>query len=212
MSGNNKDKKYRGRFKLCADWRFYYIKPDFRPMTEDEKIVKAFAENREQGARMLMQAFQEPLYNYVRRMVVAHFDAEDVLQEVFINAIKGLDSFRGESSLNTWMYRIATNECLRFLKSSRRNGRASDTTTEGLEAKLVSSPYVDYEDALAVQFQQALIRLPAKQRAVFNLRYYDELSYEEMSRVTGDKVATLKVHYHWATKKIKEYIINNWHE
>ena len=108
---------------------------------------------------------------------------------------------RDESSLSTWIYRIATNECLRLL-----NGRKEEVISaeEGQEA----SDYIDYEDELAVKFQEAILTLPEKQRIVFNLRYYDELEYEEIARVLDSKVETLKVNYHYAKDKIKEYILN----
>ena len=145
---------------------------------------------------MLMDSFQVPIYNYIRRLVVSHEDAEDVLQEVFIRVFRHIDQFREESSLSTWIYRIATNESLRLL-----NGRKD-------EGKLKASDYIDYENELAVKFQEAILSLPEKQRLVFNLRYYDELEYEEIARVLDSKVDTLKVNYHYAKEKIKEYILN----
>ena len=144
-----------------------------------------------------MDSFQVPIYNYIRRLVVSHEDAEDVLQEVFIRVFRHIDQFREESSLSTWIYRIATNESLRLL-----NGRKE------LMGKLKASDYIDYENELAVKFQEAILSLPEKQRLVFNLRYYDELEYEEIARVLDSKVDTLKVNYHYAKEKIKEYILN----
>ena len=137
-------------------------------MINEDKIRKACSSDRERGFRLLVDSFQEPIYNYIRRMVVSHEDAEDVLQEVFIRVFRHLDQFRNESSLSTWIY----------------------------------------EDELAVKFQEAILTLPEKQRIVFNLRYYDELEYEDIARVLDSKVETLKVNYHYAKDKIKEYILN----
>ena len=158
---------------------------------------------------MLMDKFQEPIYYYIRRLVVSHEDAEDVLQEVFIRVYRGWEQFRGESSLSTWIYRIATNESLRLL-NARKNEEAiaAEEVQEELMNKLKASDYIDYENELAVKFQEAILSLPEKQRLVFNLRYYDELEYEEISRILDSKVDALKVNYHYAKEKIKEYILN----
>ena len=128
-------------------------------------------------------------------MVVSHEDAEDVLQEVFIRVFRHLDQFRNESSLSTWIYRIATNECLRLLNSRKEEVISAEDVQEELMSKLKASDYVDYEDELAVKFQEAILTLPEKQRIVFNLRYYDELEYEDIARVLDSKVETLKVNY-----------------
>lgn len=158
---------------------------------------------------MLMDKFQEPIYYYIRRLVVSHEDAEDVLQEVFIRVYRGWEQFRGESSLSTWIYRIATNESLRLL-NARKNEEAiaAEEVQEELINKLKASDYIDYENELAIKFQEAILSLPEKQRLVFNLRYYDELEYEEISRILDSKVDALKVNYHYAKEKIKEYILN----
>ena len=158
-------------------------------MINEDKIREVWASNPERGFKLLIDFFQQPIYWHIRRLVVSHEDAEDILQEVFIRVFRHLPQFREESSLGTWIYRIATNECLRFLN--------------------MASDYVDYENEMAVKFQQAILMLPEKQRVVFNLRYYDELEYEEISRITDTKVDTLKVNYHYAKEKIKEYMINN---
>ena len=164
-------------------------------MINENKIRQIYKSNREQGFQLLVECFQEPIYYYIRRLVVLHEDAEDVLQEVFIQVYRHWEQFRCESSLSTWIYRIATNESLRLLNSRKRRETASD--------------YVDYENELAVKFQEAILRLPEKQRLIFNLRYYDELDYEEIARILDGKADTLKVNYHYAKEKIKEYILNN---
>ena len=177
-------------------------------MINENKIREACASNRERGFKMLMNSFQVPIYNYIRRMVVSHEDAEDVLQEVFIRVFRHLDQFRNESSLSTWIYRIATNECLRLLNNRKEEVISAEDVQEELMSKLKASDYIDYEDELAVKFQEAILTLPEKQRIVFNLRYYDELEYEDIARVLDSKVETLKVNYHYAKDKIKEYILN----
>ena len=177
-------------------------------MINENKIREACASNRERGFKMLMDSFQVPIYNYIRRLVVSHEDAEDVLQEVFIRVFRHLDQFRNESSLSTWIYRIATNECLRLLNNRKEEVISAEDVQEELMSKLKASDYVDYEDELAVKFQEAILTLPEKQRIVFNLRYYDELEYEDIARVLDSKVETLKVNYHYAKDKIKEYILN----
>lgn len=146
---------------------------------------------------------------HIRRLVVSHEDAEDIIQEVFIRVFRHLKQFREESSLATWIYKIATNESLRFLKSRKAEVVSAEEIQEELLDKLKTSDYVDYDNELAVKFQTAVLKLPEKQRIVFNLRYYDELDYEAISQITGDRVETLKVNYHYAKEKIKEYIVNN---
>lgn len=178
-------------------------------MINENKIREACASNRERGFKMLMDSFQVPIYNYIRRLVISHEDAEDVLQEVFIRVFRHIDQFREESSLSTWIYRIATNESLRLLNGRKDEGVVSaEDVQEELMGKLKASDYIDYENELAVKFQEAILSLPEKQRLVFNLRYYDELEYEEIARVLDSKVDTLKVNYHYAKEKIKEYILN----
>ena len=175
----------------------------------EEKIRETCTTNPELGFRMLVEEFQHPMYWHIRRMVISHEDAEDVLQETFIKIFRHLDGFRSESSLSTWIYRIATNECIRFLNRSREEAVSAEEMQAELMNKLMASEYVDYDNAMEVKFQKAILTLPEKQRIVFNLRYYDELKYEEISQITGSKVDTLKANYHFAKEKIKEYMINN---
>lgn len=180
-----------------------------KEMVNENIICETCRTDSESGFRMLLEAFQEPMYWHIRRMVVSHEDAEDVLQETFIKIFRHLDDFRAESSLSTWIYRIATNECLRFLNRKRDLLISAEEMQAELMGKLMASEYVDYDNAMEVKFQQAILSLPEKQRVVFNLRYYDDLKYEEISRITDSKVETLKANYHFAKEKIKEYMINN---
>ena len=169
-------------------------------MINENKIREVCASDPDRGFRMLVDSFQEPIYWHIRRLVVSHEDAED---------FRHLKQFREESSLATWIYKIATNESLRFLKSRKAEVVSAEEIQEELLDKLKTSDYVDYDNELAVKFQTAVLKLPEKQRIVFNLRYYDELDYEAISQITGDRVETLKVNYHYAKEKIKEYIVNN---
>ena len=177
-------------------------------MSED-MIRETCRVDSERGFRMLGEKFQSSMYWHIRRMVVSHEDAEDVLQETFIKIFRHLGDFREESSLSTWIYRITTNECIRFLNRRKDETVSDEEIQADLMNKLMASEYVDYDNAMEVKFQKAILTLPEKQRLVFNLRYYDELKYEEISRITDTKVETLKANYHFAKEKIKEYMINN---
>lgn len=178
-------------------------------MENEDRIREICKTDSEKGFRMLMEKFQSPMYWHIRRMVVSHEDAEDVLQETFIKIFRHLEDFRAESSLSTWIYRIATNECIRFLNHRKEQTVSTEEMQAELVGKLMASDYVDYDNAMEVKFQQAILTLPEKQRLVFNLRYYDELKYEEISKITDTKVDTLKANYYFAKEKIKEYMINN---
>ena len=175
-------------------------------MINEDSICEACDMNPENGFRLLMETFQQPIYWHIRRMVVSHDDAEDVLQETFIKVFRHLTNFRAESSLATWIYRIATNECLRFLNNRKEMTLSTEEVQEELLNKLMASEFVDYDNEMMVKFQKAILTLPEKQRIVFNLRYYDDLSYEEISQITGSKVETLKANYHFAKEKIKDYM------
>lgn len=205
----NKSKKQDSVFNFHTFIRSNRQSSEKESMINENKIRETCASNRGRGFKMLMDVFQEPIYNYIRRLVVSHEDAEDVLQEVFIRVFRHLDQFRSESSLSTWIYQIATNESLRLLNDRKEERNvASEEIQEELINKLQASDYIDYENELAVKFQEAILSLPEKQRLVFNLRYYDELEYEEIARILDSKVETLKVNYHYAKEKIKEYILN----
>ena len=179
-------------------------------MINENEIVELCNKDLAKGFKLLMDRFQKPIYYYVRRLLVAHEDAQDALQETFIKVFRNWEKFRGQSSLSTWIYKIATNESLRLLENRKKSENVDMEGDDGnLMGKLMASEYVDYENEMVVKFQAALLTLPEKQRLVFNLRYYDELEYEEIAEILDSKVATLKVNYHYAKEKIKEYILNN---
>ena len=164
---------------------------------------------KEKAYTSIIKKYQEKLYWHIRRMVVSHDDADDVLQNVFIRVWKGLENFREDSQLYTWLYRIATNECLTFLEQQKRRAVVSLSDVEtGLSDKIKADQNFD-ANKLEWKLQLAIQQLPEKQRVVFQLRYYEEMPYEEMSRVLETSEGALKASYHHAVKKIEDYIINH---
>ena len=177
----------------------------------DEQILDMLSSQStaEQGFRLLMNKYQERLYWHIRRMVVSHEDANDVLQNCFIKAFRGIGRFQRKSSLYTWLYRIATNEAITFLKKQKRNATASfDDEANVLENQLVADPFFD-GDEIQLKLKRALEELPEKQKLVFNMRYYQEMSYNEISAVLETSVGSLKASYHHAAKKIENYLKNH---
>ncbi|MBK8292480.1 MAG: RNA polymerase sigma factor [Flammeovirgaceae bacterium] len=153
------------------------------------------------GFNLLVRAYQQRVYWHVRKMVIDHDDADDLTQEVFIKVHKHIGSFREDSQLFTWIYRIATNECLTFLnKKRRRFFLPLEDVGKELSAKLDTSSDISGED-IQIKLQKVLLKLPDKQRLVFNMKYFDELSYEDMSAITKTSVGALKASYHHAVKK-----------
>lgn len=176
-------------------------------LSDDHALLAAFrqAHTREQAFTSLLKKYSERLYWHIRRLVVGHEDAHDVLQNVSIKAWKGLAEFREESGLYTWLYRIATNESLSHLERQKRHSSLSLSDHESsLENKLIAEKGFD-ANRVEWRLQQAIQSLPEKQRVVFNLRYYDEMPYEQMSEITGTTVGALKASYHHAVKKIEAF-------
>jgi RNA polymerase sigma factor (sigma-70 family) len=164
---------------------------------------------KEKAFTSIIKKYQERLYWHIRRMVVEHEDANDVLQNVFIRVWNGLMNFKEESQLYTWLYRIATNESLTFLENLKKRSAVSLSDVEsGLENKVKADKYFD-PNKLEWKLQVAIQQLPEKQRLVFSLRYYDELPYEEMSKILDTSEGALKASYHHAVKKIEDYIKNH---
>lgn len=179
--------------------------------TQDSELLLQFRnpDTKEQAFTAIIKKYQEKLYWHVRRMVVEHEDANDVLQNVFIRVWNGLENFREDSQLYTWLYRIATNECLTFLEQQKKKAAVSLSDVEsGLSNKIKADKYFD-PAKLEWKLQLAIQQLPEKQRIVFSLRYYDEMPYEEMSRVLETSEGALKASYHHAVKKIEDYILNH---
>lgn len=178
---------------------------------DDGELLRLFRQEktRESAFTDIIKKYQEKLYWHIRRMVVGHDDANDVLQNVFIKVWKALDGFREDSQLYTWLYRIATNESLTFLEQQKRKSAVSfDDVESGLSNKIKADDGFDAKK-LEWKLQLAIQQLPEKQRLVFNLRYYDEMPYEKMSRVLETSEGALKASYHHAAKKIEEFIRNS---
>lgn len=179
--------------------------------SDDRELLLQFkdAATKERAFTGIIKKYQEKLYWHIRRMVVHHEDANDVLQNMFIKVWKGLENFREDSQLYTWLYRIATNESLTYLEQQKRRSSVSLSDVEnGLSEKLKSERDFD-SNKIEWKLQLAMQQLPDKQRAVFNLRYYDEMPYEEMSRVLETSEGALKASYHHAVKKIEHFLLNH---
>ncbi len=178
-----------------------------KDMTDQEILsLVQNANSSEKGFRMLMQKYQERLYWHIRRMVTEHEDANDVIQNTFIKVYKSIGRFEGKSQLYTWLYRIATNEAITFLNKKKRKATVSlDDEESGQLNRLRSDPYFDDEEATLL-LQQALERLPEKQKIVFNMRYFEEMSYKDMAEVLDTSVGALKASFHHALKKVEAFL------
>ena len=177
----------------------------------DIELLQQFKETatKEKAFTAILKKYQEKLYWHIRRMVVEHEDANDVLQNMFVKAWKGLENFREDSQLYTWLYRIATNESLTFLEQKKkRNNISLDESDASLTNSVKADTNFDEQKA-EWKLQMAIQQLPEKQKAVFNLRYFEEMPYAEMSLVLETSEGALKANYHHAVKKIEDYILNN---
>ena len=156
----------------------------------------------------LVSQYSEPLYWHVRGIVGNHDDADDLMQDIFIKVWKALSSFRGDSDPFTWLWRIATNEALSFMRKARVRAALSFTRLDEAARIADPDPAIDGDKALR-QLRKAIASLPDKQRSVFTMRYYEELSYEQMSAITGTSEGALKASYHIAYEKVKNYLTKN---
>ena len=175
--------------------------------TEDEIIQQLHDPTlqREAFARVV-ELYSEKLYWQIRRMVLNHNDANDLLQNTFLKAWTSIDLFRGDAKLSTWLYKIALNECITFLNHQRAMNNVSiDDTDVFLLEQLKSDDYFDGDD-LQVKLQKAILTLPEKQRIVFMMKYYDDMKYEQISEIVGTTVGALKASYHHAVKKVEEFL------
>lgn len=176
-------------------------------MTDAELLEKvANPDTRNFGFNLLVRKYQQKVYWLVRKMVIDHDDADDLTQETFIKVWQALPNFRGDAQLYTWIYRIATNECLNFLAKKRRRFflPIGDVENE-LSEKLDENPDLT-GDEIQLKLQKAILTLPDKQRLVFNMRYFDEMKYEDMAEITGTSVGALKASYHLAVKKVEDFL------
>jgi RNA polymerase sigma factor (sigma-70 family) len=185
--------------------------PTMTEQSDDKELLRQFhdPETKERAYTRIIKKYQEKLYWHVRRLVVDHEDANDVLQNMFIKVWNGLGNFREDSQLYTWLYRIATNESLTFLEQQKKRASVSLSDDEsGIANRLQADKHFD-ANKLEWKLQVAIQQLPEKQRVVFNLRYYDEMPYEKMSKVLETSEGALKASYHHAVKKIEDFILNH---
>lgn len=177
---------------------------------DDRELVADLKQDRKRDLAFntLVIKYQQRLYWHIRKIVLSHEDADDILQNTFIKVWKSIGNFREESSLYTWLYRIATNESLTFINSNKRKSFVQmNDTSEFLMNNLTSDPYFE-GDEIQLKLQEAILQLPEKQRLVFNMKYFDAMKYDAMSEVLGTSVGALKASYHHASKKIEEYLKN----
>jgi RNA polymerase sigma-70 factor (ECF subfamily) len=156
-----------------------------------------------------MRLYSEPLYWQIRRMVESHDDANDILQNTFLKAWQSVDGFRGDAKLSTWLYKIAFNESITFLAKERKRMSLSLDDEESHLVNLIESDEFVDGDELALKLRKAVASLPEKQRIVFNMKYYDEMKYEQMSEILGTSVGALKASYHLAVKKVEQYFADH---
>lgn len=182
--------------------------------TYDEKEIIARLQDPAQvrdAFEQIVRKYSEQLYWQIRRMVLSHDDANDLLQNTFLKAWTNIEYFRAEARMSTWLYRIALNECLTFLDKQRTANQVSIDTDGGAAqgaACLEGDPWFD-GDRASLLFQKALLTLPEKQRIVFNLKYFQEMKYEDMSGILGTSIGALKASYHYAVKKIEQFLKEN---
>lgn len=178
---------------------------------EDAEILLKFNDEktRNEAFSLLLSKYQEKIYWHVRRLVIDHDDADDVVQETFIKIWKNLAGFRSDSQLYTWIYRIATNESMTFLNRKKaKNNVSLDEVGSELAETLAASKYFD-GDKVQKKLQEAILTLPEKQRVIFNMKYYDNMKYDEISEVLGTTVGALKASFHYAVKKIESILTND---
>ena len=175
-------------------------------LTENELVLQFSQPNKRSKAfSVVVSTYQERLYWHIRKMVLSHEDTNDVLQNTFLKAWNGLDGFRGDSQVSTWLYRIATNETLTFLTNKRmRSHNSIDDVDEGLLQNLKADTYFNGND-IQMKLQKAILTLPEKQRLVFNMKYFDDITYDQMEAILGTSVGALKASFHYAVKKIEKY-------
>ncbi|MEQ9426026.1 MAG: RNA polymerase sigma factor [Cyclobacteriaceae bacterium] len=176
-------------------------------MEEQEILVKIRnPETKNFGFNLLVRQYQERVYWHVRKMVIDHEDADDLTQDTFIKVWNNLDKFREDANLYTWIYRIATNECLNFLNKKKRKFLLPLNDYNAELSEKIDNNSGPSGDEIQKKLQKALLKLPDKQRIVFNMKYFDEMKFEQISQVTGTSVGALKASYHHAVKKIEDFL------
>ncbi|MDP4210351.1 MAG: RNA polymerase sigma factor [Bacteroidota bacterium] len=174
----------------------------------DKELLSIFRDNTQKhyAFNLIVRKYSERLYWHIRKLVISHDDSDDILQNTFMKVWSGLDNFREDSQLYTWLYRIATNESLSFLNQKKRKFLLPLVDVERQLSNYLESDEYFSGDELQLKLQKAILTLPEKQRVVFNLKYFEEMQYEEMSEILETSVGALKASYHHAVKKIEKYI------
>lgn len=175
---------------------------------DDNDIYTSMRRNPESGIRMVMQKYGEPVYWHARRLLVSHDDAQDAVQEIFIKVYRSFHSLKEAKALRSWIYRIATNEALRFIERNK-TPRLLTESIDDSATDIAAADYTDYTDLEAVKLQKAILSLPPKQQATFNMRYYDEMEYQQIAEAMETTVSTVKANYHLAKEKIIKYMNSN---
>lgn len=175
---------------------------------DDNDIYTSMRRNPESGIRMVMQKYGEPVYWHARRLLVSHDDAQDAVQEIFIKVYRSFHSLKEAKALRSWIYRIATNEALRIIERNKTPRLLTESIDDSV-TDIAAADYTDYTDLEAVKLQKAILSLPPKQQAVFNMRYYDEMEYPQIAEAMETTVSTVKVNYHIAKEKIIKYMNSN---
>jgi RNA polymerase sigma-70 factor (ECF subfamily) len=180
--------------------------PEVKADRPDNDILDLLEVDLNSGFRLVVERFSRRLYWHIRRLVILHEDADDALQNTFLNAWRNISGFRNQSSIYTWLYAIATNEALSLINKRKRNSAIS---LDGLESWFASSAegnsWFDGDEA-SIKLQNAVLKLPEKQRVVFNLKYYEDMTYEDISVILGTSVGALKASYHHAVRKIENLL------
>ena len=166
-------------------------------------------DSRNHGFNLLVRKYQERIYKHIRKMVIDHDDADDITQETFIKVFKYIGKFRADAQLYTWIYRIATNECLAFLNKKKRILFLPLLDVEQQLSNKIDDNVLLSGDEIQLKLQKALLKLPVKQRLVFNMKYYDEMKYTDIAEITNTSVGALKASYHLAVKKVEEILKTN---
>ena len=176
---------------------------------QEEDLIKELKDEnrRNQAFSTLVKEYQKQLYWLIRKMVLSHEDTNDILQNTFLKAWNGIDSFRGESKISTWLHRIAINETFTFLANAELKNTKNMTDLEDVMVQELKSDSYFSGDEVQIKLQKAIMALPPKQRLVFNMKYYEDRKYEEMEEILGTSVGALKASYHHAVKKIENFIL-----
>ena len=180
-------------------------------MQEEKEFIQELLDPKTQNEafQKLLHTYKRPLYHHIRNIVLNHDDTDDVLQNTFIKVFQNLKNFKGESKLFSWMYRIATNESLTFIK---QKAKKNNTSTEEINAKIIDNLQSDVffdGNEIQIKLQKAIALLPTKQQLVFKMKYFEELKYEEIATILDTSVGALKASYHHAVKKIEAYVTSN---